>query len=59
VILLGAIFPALTFVGINAYWEKAIQGAIIVAAIILYVSRVGNNVPERRQHASRLATSRA
>ena len=34
VILLGAIGPALTFLGINAYWEKAIQGAIILAAIV-------------------------
>ncbi|HEY1759094.1 MAG TPA: ABC transporter permease [Bryobacteraceae bacterium] len=33
VILLGAIGPALTFLGINAYWEKAIQGAIILAAV--------------------------
>jgi rhamnose transport system permease protein len=34
VILLGAIGPALTFLGINAYWEKAIQGAIILGAIV-------------------------
>jgi rhamnose transport system permease protein len=33
VILLGAIGPALTFLGINAYWERAIQGAIILAAV--------------------------
>ena len=33
VILLGAIGPALTFLGISAYWEKAIQGAIILAAV--------------------------
>jgi rhamnose transport system permease protein len=33
VILLGVIGPALTFLGINAYWEKAIQGAIILAAV--------------------------
>ena len=32
-ILLGSIGPALTFLGINAYWEKAIQGAIILAAV--------------------------
>lgn len=35
VFLLGAIGPALTFVGVNAYWEKAIQGAIILAAVAL------------------------
>ena len=33
VALLGAIGPALTFLGVSAYWERAIQGAIIVAAV--------------------------
>ena len=33
VILLGAIGPALTFLGISAYWERAIQGAIILVAV--------------------------
>src|SRR6476646_4574083 len=33
VILLGAIGPALTFLGVNAYWERALQGAIILAAV--------------------------
>lgn len=33
VALLGAIGPALTFLGINAYWERAIQGAIILIAV--------------------------
>ena len=32
--LLGTIGPALTFVGINPFWEKAIQGAIILAALV-------------------------
>jgi rhamnose transport system permease protein len=32
VVLLGAIGPALTFLGVNAYWERAIQGAIILGA---------------------------
>ena len=35
VILLGAIGPALTFLGFSAYWEQAIQGAIILAAVSL------------------------
>jgi rhamnose transport system permease protein len=35
VILLGMIGPALTFLGISAYWERAIQGAIILAAVAL------------------------
>jgi rhamnose transport system permease protein len=33
VALLGTIGPALTFVGINPFWEKAIQGAIIIVAL--------------------------
>jgi len=33
VALLGTISTALTFVGINPFWEKAIQGAIILAAL--------------------------
>jgi len=33
VILLGTIGTALTFLGINPFWEKAIQGAIILAAL--------------------------
>jgi rhamnose transport system permease protein len=35
VLLLGSIGPALTFLGINAYWEKAIQGLIILATVLL------------------------
>jgi len=33
--VLAVIAPALTFLGINAFWEKAIQGAIILGAIVL------------------------
>jgi rhamnose transport system permease protein len=33
--VLAAIAPSLTFLGINAFWEKAIQGAIILSAIML------------------------
>src|SRR5204862_1159230 len=33
VILLGAIGPALTFLGVSAYWERALQGAIILSAV--------------------------
>jgi rhamnose transport system permease protein len=32
--LLGTIGTALTFVGINPFWEKAIQGTIILAALL-------------------------
>ena len=34
-VVLAAIAPALTFLGVNAFWEKAIQGAIILAAVVL------------------------
>ncbi len=33
VAILGAIGPALTFLGVNAFWEQAMQGAIILAAV--------------------------
>lgn len=33
VILLGIISPALTFLGFSAYWERAIQGVIILFAV--------------------------
>jgi rhamnose transport system permease protein len=33
VILLGLIGPALTFLGFGAYWERAIQGLIILCAV--------------------------
>ena len=44
VILLGAIGPALTYLGISAYWERAIQGAIILVAVGL------NVLPSRARH---------
>jgi rhamnose transport system permease protein len=39
VVLLGAIGPALTFLGVNAYWEKALQGSIILAAVAIDAAR--------------------
>ena len=54
VILLGAIGPALTFLGISAYWERAVQGAIILAAVIIDGLRA-----RPRQHGNSLATNRA
>ena len=35
VLLLAAIGPALTFAGVSAFWEKAIQGSIILAAVLM------------------------
>jgi rhamnose transport system permease protein len=37
VVLLAIIGPALTFLGLSAYWETALQGAIILAAITFSV----------------------
>jgi rhamnose transport system permease protein len=39
VILLGATGPALTFLGVSAYWERALQGAIILAAVVVEAIR--------------------
>jgi rhamnose transport system permease protein len=33
VALLGAIGPALTFLGTEAYWERALQGLVILLAV--------------------------
>ncbi|MEP7270039.1 MAG: ABC transporter permease [Acidobacteriota bacterium] len=38
VALLGTIGTALTFLGISPFWEKAIQGAIILVAVVLDVA---------------------
>jgi len=54
VVLLGAIGPALTFLGLSAYWERAVQGAIILAAVMIDGIRARPG-----QHANNLATSRA
>jgi len=40
VLLLGSIGPALTFLGVNPYWEKAIQGAIILATLLFDAIRM-------------------
>jgi rhamnose transport system permease protein len=34
VMLLGVIGTALTFLGINPFWERSLQGAIILAALV-------------------------
>ncbi len=54
VVLLGAIGPALTYLGVSAYWERAIQGAIILVAVGL------NALPARaRTSAGALGAARA
>src|SRR5262249_4029898 len=39
VLLLGCIGPALTFAGVSAFWEKAIQGLIILTAVAVDATR--------------------
>ena len=51
VVLLGAIGPALTFLGVSAYWERALQGAIILAAVAI------DAVRERRAVHSAVAAA--
>jgi rhamnose transport system permease protein len=41
VALLGAIGPALTFLGVSAQWERAVQGGIILAAVTIDAARAG------------------
>jgi rhamnose transport system permease protein len=53
VVLLGAIGPALTFMGVSAYWERAIQGGIILTAVVIDAVRAHSG-----RHAT-IAASRA
>ena len=54
VVLLGAIGPALTFLGVSAYWERAIQGAIILVAV------AADALPQRsKRYAAHLRQARA
>jgi rhamnose transport system permease protein len=58
VVLLGAIGTALTFVGINPFWEKAIQGGVILAALAsdAIVGRLGGGA---RRHVGTVARAAA
>jgi rhamnose transport system permease protein len=51
VLLLGAIAPALVFLHAQPYWEKAIQGAIILIA----VASDAINLRQRRDVGASLA----
>ena len=53
VILLGAIGPALTFLGVSAYWERAIQGGIILTAVIIDAARAHSEKHEASAAGSR------
>lgn len=47
VALMGAVGPALTFLGVNAYWEKALQGGIILTAIVIDALRTKSKSGDR------------
>jgi len=55
VVLLAAIGPGLTFLGVSAYWERAIQGGIILVAI----AADGIRHPAYRRLVSGVASARA
>jgi rhamnose transport system permease protein len=52
VILLGMIGPALTFLGISAYWERALQGTIILTAVAV------DALSKQRRYAGSAAAQR-
>jgi rhamnose transport system permease protein len=54
VILLGLIGPGLTFLGFSAYWERAIEGGIILAAVSMDALSA-----QWRRHADLAAAHRA
>src|SRR5262249_42684324 len=57
VVLLGGVGPALTFAGVSAYWERALQGGIVLAAIAVDAiqSRIQEREPFRRAERPRPA----
>src|SRR5438552_1080570 len=52
-VLLGAIGPALTFLGVSAYWERALQGAIILTDLAIDAVRahLGRHTSIAADHA--------
>jgi len=40
VVLLGAIGLALTFLGVSAQWERALQGGIVLTAVMIDAPRM-------------------
>jgi rhamnose transport system permease protein len=53
VALLGTVGTALTYLGVNPFWERAVQGAIILAALVSDVA-----VGRLEQHVGRLGAAR-
>ncbi len=58
VALLGLISPALTFLGASPYWEQALQGAIILAAVGMDAVN-GRRAPARHDVRPEAARARA
>jgi rhamnose transport system permease protein len=54
-VLLGMSGPALTFLGASAYWERALQGGIILAAVVTQALAAAGNRSRRRPAASAAA----
>jgi rhamnose transport system permease protein len=55
-VLLGMSGPALTFLGASAYWERALQGGIILAAVVIQaLAGAGRRDRQRRPAASAAA----
>jgi len=54
IVLLGAVGPALTYLGVSAQWERALQGAIILTAVAIDATR-----PRRAAISGRPAIGRA
>ncbi len=52
-VLLGMSGPALTFLGASAYWERALQGGIILAAVAIQAVTRAGRANRRRGGASR------
>jgi rhamnose transport system permease protein len=59
VALLGTIGPALTFLKVSAFWEEALQGAIILAAVSIEGARRAPGHPAGRPHASQPGAAKA
>jgi rhamnose transport system permease protein len=59
VVLLGAIGPALTFLGVSPYWERAVQGGIILAAVVIDAVRTRTPAPRQEKDGTGLIASRA
>src|SRR5262249_5071348 len=56
--LLGAGGPALTFMGVSAYWERAIHGDIILTAVSVEALRTHRLAAPRRVAQGRVSATR-